>query len=233
MNNGEQIPLQFFQFDPLTLSQFIVGKNSDAVDYIQSIINNEQTKPLYVWGNDYTGKSHLLQAACESAAQSGQKVAYVPVEIIITHTVQSLDGLENQDIVCIDDIDLISGNKEWENAFFHLYNRIVDNKNRLIISADKSPASIDIELADLKSRLAGGYVCYLEELSDKDKITLLQQKASQRAFDLGNDVAEYLIKRVNRDPGHLLHLLDQIDRDSLAQKRKITIPFVKSILEKN
>lgn len=228
---AEQIPLQFHQFEPLSLAQFIVGKNFDAICSIKSCIDTTTSKPLYLWGKTATGKSHLLQAACEYAANKGLKVAYVPLEIVIHHPVATLEGLEQQDLICIDGLELIRDQEQWQTALFHLYNRILEQSHTLIISSCESPLSIDIALADLKSRLSWGQSIHLEELGDDQKRELLQQRAEQRAFQLTDDVADFLLTRVDRNIKHLLAILDKIDRHSLAQQRKITIPFVKTILE--
>ncbi len=229
-HKGEQIPLQFHHYEALNLEQFIVGKNAEALATIQTIIQQEELKPLYLWGNSSCGKSHLLQAACEKAASNGQSVAYLPMEILINNSHEILEGLENQHLICIDDLHHVNGNQEWQTALFHLYNRIQENQHCLIMSSNESPINTNIELADLKSRLSWGLTNYLEELNDQEKVILLKQKAKQRAFELTDEVAEFLLSRVDRNLNHLLSLLEKIDQHSLSQKRKITIPFVKTLL---
>ena len=54
-----------------------------------------------------------------------------------------LDGLENIDLVCLDDIQLIAGNKEWQQAVFDLYNRMVEQNKCLIITGDQSVCTIE------------------------------------------------------------------------------------------
>ena len=228
--NGHQLPLQFHHFEPVTLTQYIAGPNQQAVDLINALLVNEITKPLYIWGKPSSGKSYLLQAACESASQQALTVAYVPLKIILQQPPQILDGLEQQQLICIDDINLIEGRADWQDALFHLYNRVMEQSCKLIISADQSPLNIRVQLPDLRSRLNWGVSVYLEELDDKDKIKLLQQKAAHRSFNLPDDVAEYLLQHETRDLNHLLALLTRIDESSLAQQRKVTIPFVKSLL---
>lgn len=229
---AEQIPLQLGHYEPFKLDQFIEADNSHVIKSITELVETESsTKPLYLWGKKTTGKSHLLQAACDLANQKHLSVAYVPLELIIDHSPETLEGLEQQDLICIDDIQIIGNQSDWQLAIFNLYNRIHELSKKLIVSANESPLNINIELADLKSRLSWGNTIYVEELNDLQKIQLLKQKANLRSFDLPNEIAEYLLTRVERDLNSLLTILDKIDQHSLAQQRKITIPFIKTLLE--
>ena len=45
------------------------------------------------------------------------------------------------------------------------------------------------------------------------------------------EVCAYLLRRYPRGLVYLVELLDRLDQHSLAMQRKITIPFVKSVLE--
>jgi len=71
----------------------------------------------------------------------------------------------------------------------------------------------------------------IKPLADIDKIEALQRRSHDRGFKLPREVAEYLVKRVKRDMPNLITLLDDLEKASLAEKRKLTIPFVRSFLE--
>jgi len=51
--------------------------------------------------------------------------------------------------------------------------------------------------------------------------------------ELNDEVLNYLLVRENRDMNNLYQLLDRLDKASLAARRKLTIPFIKKILEKS
>jgi DnaA family protein len=76
-------------------------------------------------------------------------------------------------------------------------------------------------------------IFHLEPLSDLEKINVLQQRAHLRGFELSDEVAEYLVKRVKRDLPSLIKLLNKFDDATLVEKRKLTVPFVKSLLERD
>ena len=63
-----------------------------------------------------------------------------------------------------------------------------------------------------------------------DKLRLLRAVAGERGLELPDDVARFLLARTSRDQGELVSVLDRLDRASLAQGRRVTIPFVKQTL---
>jgi DnaA family protein len=64
-------------------------------------------------------------------------------------------------------------------------------------------------------------------MTDEQKITALQQRANQRGMELNDEVGRYLITRFSREMPNLISLLDTLDRVSLAEQRRLTIPLVK------
>lgn len=152
-------------------------------------------------------------------------------ELMTMDPVVLLDGLEQLDLVCIDDLHLLEGQPEWQTAMFHLYNRVRDSGRQLLLGARKSPRGMDISLADLLSRLQWSLVFQLQPMNDRDKVAALRRRSRLRGFDLPEDVAQYILHRAPRDTRALFLLLEQLDRASLMAQRKITIPFVKQVLD--
>ena len=100
-----------------------------------------------------------------------------------------------------------------------------------VSAARSSVLGSPLQLADLKSRLAWDQVFHLQTLNDEQALQSLVHRASTRGFDLPEEVGEYLIKRVRRDMHNLFSTLDRLDRASLVAKKKLTIPFVKELLD--
>ena len=226
-----QIPFQFGKFHQNDLASFLPGENQTLLHLINTIANYESLHCLYLWGSPGTGKTHLLQAVCKQANELNHQVAYIPLKQINDISPEMLHDLGELDLVCIDDLECVSGQIEWQQGLTWLYNELRDNRHSLIISANISPTNIALEIEDLKSRMNWDQVYQIKSPNEELKIQILKQKAAARSFELGDDVIEFLIRRVDRDLGSLLKILDEIDHASLAAKRKITIPFVKNILE--
>jgi DnaA-homolog protein len=225
-----QIPFQFGNFQQNDLATFLPGENETLLKLIDTIANKDKTHSLYLWGESGTGKTHLLQAACKQAAESNLHVAYIPLKQLAELSAEMLHDLGELDLVCVDDLDSVAGQTEWQQGLTWLYNELRDNNHSMIISGNKSPTNIALEVEDLKSRLEWDQLTQIKSPDDELKGQILKQKANERSFELSDEVIEYLIRRVERDLGSLMEILDKIDHASLAAKRKITIPFVKELI---
>ena len=229
-SSSGQIPLALDTQQQPGFDLFVVGENSAICANVKKIATGDLQSNMYLWGVAGTGVSHLLQAACKHAAEQGRQTAYIPLREYATLDPGMLENMEVLDLVCVDDIDLVGGLSAWELALLHLYNRRRDCEQVTLIGAHTSPQNLNLGLPDLKSRMAWDLVYHLKPLSDADKIDLLQRRAEARAFHLPRDVAEYLVKRVRRDLPYLIELLGQLQHATLAEQRKLTVPFVKSLL---
>lgn len=226
-----QIPLALALRDKPGFESFVVGENTEVLLSIKSIAKGIKHTGLYVWGPGGSGVSHLLQAACMLAHDQRRAVAYVPLTDQAILDPDLLENMDSMDMVCIDDIDLVCGKPHWEQAILHLYNRLRENRRNLLIGAHTSPQALAMQLPDLKSRMSWDLVYHLQALGDADKIEVLQRRADARAFELPREVAEYIVNRSRRDLPDLLSILDRLELATLAEQRKLTIPFVKTHLE--
>lgn len=229
--SGVQIPLEFGFREALDFEHFIEGPNTEVCMISRSIACGEIVHSIYLWGQAATGKSHLLQAVCNLASQTDLKVAYIPLRQYQELSPEMLEGLENLEIICVDDVDCIIGQEVWEQSLFHLYNLLREQNKPLFMTGSKGPRDLAFKLEDLKSRISWDLTYHLQPLSDKDKILLLRKRANTRTFEIPEEVATYLVKNVKRDIPSLLELLDKFDQATLTEKRKLTVPFVKTLLE--
>jgi DnaA family protein len=133
--------------------------------------------------------------------------------------------------VCVDDVEAAAGYGAWEEALFHLYNRLIDSGGGLLVSAAVAPAQLAIRLPDLVSRLGAAPVYQLHPLNDDQSLEAMRLRARQRGFELPEETGRYLLRRLPRDLSALMSLLERLDTASLAAQRKLTVPFVKSVLE--
>jgi DnaA family protein len=86
-------------------------------------------------------------------------------------------------------------------------------------------------LPDLRSRLSQCTRIALAPLDDDGRRAVLRERAQRRGLLLDEAVLEWLLKRVGRDLAGLTGLLDRLDRASLAAQRRVTVPFLRKVLE--
>ena len=106
-----------------------------------------------------------------------------------------------------------------------------EGEGTLIVTGCSAPRKLGLQLPDLASRLDWGVSFHLDELDDEGKLSALQLRAELRGFKLPIDVGRFLLNRLSRDMRTLLATLNRLDNASFRAKRKLTIPFVKEILE--
>ncbi len=227
---SSQLSLSIGLRDDATFANFLPADNAYLVDALQSQIRGCGESFQYLYGGEDSGKSHLLQAVCHLADSLGLRSVYLPLEELALLSPDLLDGMEDLDLVCIDDLHLVAGRAKWETALFHFFNRMRDAGRYLIISADASPAQLGIKLPDLSSRLAWGVTLSLQNLTDEQKSDALKLRARERGLELTEDVIKYILHRGPRTLKELFDMLSHLDQASLMAKRRLTIPFVRETL---
>lgn len=225
-----QLPLSISLPDEATLSNFVVGPNEHVLMQIYQAVQKKGERFIYIWGASGAGRSHLLQAACQKAHENGFSSMYLQMNHLKDSEPKVLNGLESLDLICLDDIQKIATDPRWEESLFHFYNRIRDNQGYLIISGNSPIQALNIQLNDLRSRLSWGVVYVLKPLNDEQKLQALQACAKTKGLLLSDEVGHFLLNRCMRNLSDLIDALVTLDNASLAAQRRLTIPFVKEIL---
>lgn len=225
-----QLPLQFEFKGDQSFADYFAGSNHEIVAHLQHCCTGDGEQLIYLWGGRGLGKSHLLQACSQKAMQQNIPAFYYCLQPSLPDPA-ILEGLETQEMVCLDNIEHLAGNLSWENAFFHLFNRLRDRGQRLIVSANCPPRQLPLTLPDLKTRLAWGLTLQLQALTDQERIALITFKARRMGFEIPPRTGQFLLTHYARDLPSLWALLARLDHASLAAKRKLTIPFIKQILQ--
>ncbi|MDF3031269.1 MAG: regulatory inactivation of DnaA Hda protein [Moraxellaceae bacterium] len=187
---------------------------------------------LYIYGQPGQGRSHLLAALCGEGERLGLSTVLLPLAELCHEDAALLSGLEEQGLIAFDDIGAIAGNAAWEEALFHLFNRArAGAATRLVFSATYLPAQCGFGLPDLVSRLALAPAWLLALPDDDSRQALLEEAARRRDLDMEEGVMRYLVNRGPREPGRLLAMVALLDRQSLMAGRRLTIPFVRQVLD--
>ncbi len=213
-----------------TFENFIASSNGVVVDVLKKISLGHGEHGCYLWAQPGEGVSHLLQAVCHEAQREAISHIYLPLKELKTFGASLLNGAEEVSVICLDDVDLVAGDQEWEEALFHLFNRSREVSGCLVVGAHHAVNDAGFHLQDLVSRLSWGGIYKLSPLTDQAKIDVLQSSAKRRGFELTLEVTKYLLSHYPRDFGTQFLLLDRLDALSLQEKRKITLHFVRQYL---
>jgi DnaA-homolog protein len=229
---GDQLTLGVRLRDHSVFESYYAGRNRPVIDALRASMTGQGATCIWLQGPRAVGKSHLLQAICAAAGVVGAPAAYLPLEDGSLFP-ERLVGLGELSCVCIDDMERIQGQAAWERAVFSLYRELDERRHRLFVASNAAPGVLDLALRDLGSRLNGSLVLTLQTLDDDEQVRALQLRAHRRGFELPEDSAQYLLRRLPRDMAHLCKFLDDLDEASLVAQRRLTVPFVKSVIEKS
>ncbi len=227
----KQIPLAISPESDSTFDNFFVSlSNQHLINALKQFSLADTDEPfLYLWGNEGSGVTHLLEAVQNSAERLS--IQYLPIKELLDYPpAEIMEGMEQLDMICIDNFEAVAGRSDWEESLFHLFNRLREAGKRLLIASHLPPRSLPIQLADLQSRLQWGVVFHIEPLDDVEKQQAIQFRAGKLGMQLSDEVAGYLLQRIGRSTKELFSVVKELDHASLAEQKKLTIPFVKKIL---
>ena len=200
------------------------------LEQLQALAEGTAVDPLYVHGAHATGKTHLLVACCAHAEAQSRHPAYLSLAGVRGRVREAVDGLEGADLLALDDLDAVAGNREDEVALFDLHNRVRDAGRALLYAASIAPDALPLVLPDLRSRLAQCTRWGLPVLDDAGRAQLLRERAAARGLDFDEAALDWMLRRCSRDLGSLTTLFEQLDRASLAAQRRLTVPFLRQVL---
>ena len=222
-----QLPLGVRLRDTARFASFVAGRNVEVATLLDGP-PAAMPRVTWIWGREGTGKTHLLEAAC--AAVAGRDGAATYLDPSSGAEPGWLEGCEGLDLVCLDGLDGIASDEAWNAALFRLYTLMQDGAARLVVASEAPPASLAFRLPDLRSRLLAASVHQLHELDDAGLCEALRLRAARRGLELSEEGALYLLHRLPRDMHTLCAVLDRLDEASLAARRRLTVPFLRSVL---
>lgn len=231
MNFSPQLPFDFSPEENLNFGNLLVSEqNSELVEFLQNYSDNPELM-VYIWGHPGAGKSHLLQALCSRETdRDGMQSLYLPLEKIRLFGPDVFNSLHHMDLICLDDFDCVIGDRHWEESLFEFFNRSRAAGVKLVIASRQSPRGSDFSLPDLGSRMSWGIIYQMVELDDDEKLEALDKRAQEMQMPLSPELLQYIYQRHPRDLQSLLTVLEKLDQLSLAEKRRLTIPFVGKVM---
>ncbi|MEO6155101.1 MAG: DnaA regulatory inactivator Hda [Thermomonas sp.] len=225
-----QLPLAL-RFPPEQRLPNYLGAASGVIERLQVLAEGGISDALYLQGGNGSGKTHLLLGTCAAAEAVGRRPRYLSLARVRGHARDAFEGLEHADLVALDDLEAMSSMHDDEVALFDLHNRLRDAGVGLLYAAISAPALLQVALPDLRSRLAQCTLVPLRALDDAGRAAVLRQRAASRGLAFDDAALDWLLTRCSRDLSDLAAMFDRIDQASLAAQRRITVPFLRQVLD--
>lgn len=227
---GQQLALAVALRETSSFASFHPGPNTQAVQTLRELLTPGSGMTLLLHGPAGSGKTHLLQALCREAAEARITASYLALPAERESGPAALEGLETSRLVCIDGLDAEPLDDAWTLALLRLIDAVRSRGGSLVLAARKPAGQLALGRTDLETRLSACASFGLRPLSDEDRARLLTLRAHARGLHLPDEVAHYLLKHLPRDVSSLLSAVESLDRASLSAQRRLTIPFVQSVL---
>ncbi|MEY3200767.1 MAG: hypothetical protein RIR70_317 [Pseudomonadota bacterium] len=206
----------------VSFDNFVVGDNAELIARLDALAEPDACETLYVWGVPGSGRSHLLRATAQLAQEHGRVVYFV----------RGQDAGENLDppsggLLVVDDLEDLS--EDAQIALFRAFNNARLTGLSMLLSGGTPPLGLHLR-EDLRTRVGQSLTYQVRSLSDNDKADTFLRAASARGMKIEREIVDYLLRHSARDLPSLLKMLDEIDRVSLEQKRPITLPLVRELV---
>ena len=117
-----------------------------------------------------------------------------------------------------------------EEALFHAWNEAQERRKPLLLIADAPPPAWQIELPDLRSRLAATPRIAVSPPDDELIGSLLVKLLGDRGIAAPLGLAEFLVPRIERSYVAVQSVVDALDRAVLSRHKRMTLPVVRSAL---
>lgn len=232
-----QMPLKIGLRDDACFETFVTEKESLALalNALQSALIKDSGSAYYLFGNGGTGKTHLLQAACRFVTEHSKTSVFLPIsDDSLPLIADVLMGLEQMPLVCLDDIDEKIGDAKWELALANLLTKSSVQGHTVLLSGTTAINDWNIKTQELAKALMNVLPIQMQSLEDKSEvIAALQKHSTKMGFELPNEVGNFLVKQFSTDLQELLAVLKLLEQATLVEKRRLTLPFVKQVLQQS
>ena len=212
-----------------TLESFFAGPNEAALRHLELWVGNKSSAalrspvPIYLWGNNGSGKTHLLKAVQAALKEQGADIGWLDASVM-----DPPEFDERWAAVLLDEVHLYTAVQQ--HAAFNWFVNAQTRPIGVLAAGALPPADLKLR-DDLRTRLGWGHIFQLQVLSEPERRAVLRQAADARGVFLGDEVMDFMLTRFSRDLGSLMELLDLLDGYALQTKRGITIPLIKSMME--
>ena len=165
--------------------------------------------PIYVYGIEGIGKTHLLHATAILLKAQNTRVKYVKS---LTFTQNMVSGIKSGkmpefrafyrdcDVLIVDDIHHLAHKSATQEEFFHTFNSLHMDGRQIILSSNLSPQQLKEIEARLINRFEWGIVLPLQPPAPQDLKKILNKKLSEVNISIGSESKDYLIEKFSKNP---------------------------------
>jgi chromosomal replication initiator protein len=224
-----------------TFDQFVVGKTNRVAHAAALAVTDNPGKnynPFFLYGGTGVGKTHLVQAIGNALIAKNPRthVLYCSVERFMNDFIDSIrfkttnefkKKYRSCDVLIVDDIQFIAGNKEsTQEEFFHTYNELHASGRQIILCSDRPPRDIGSLTDRLVSRFEGGLSVDIAQPDFETKAAIIQAKAEHLHIALTPEIVQFLANQDTENIRSLEGMMLKLQTLVLATSQTLTLTSV-------
>ena len=208
---------------PAGFEHFVAGDNAALLAALHEAAL-AGSDPLYLWGPHGSGKSHLLAATAALAREAGRPSRRLPP----APSSGDADALPTPALLIVDDVDDLTAAQQI--ALFNAFNACRERRSTLIVAGSAPPRDLVLR-EDLRTRIGQALVFEIRPPDDDVRRAIIESLSQRRRIRLDGEVVGFVLRHGNRDMASLLSVFEALDRASLENKRPITLPLLRSLVQ--
>lgn len=217
-----QIPFDIPARDAFEAEDYLVtSSNAAAVDRIDRWPDWATSHCTILYGTSGCGKTHLSHVWQHKTGA---------VRADLNRIDETYLGQVPANLI-IEDVDQIIESPALQEKLFHLYNWQKENGVYLLLTARQHPKHWVLTLPDLRSRMLASLAIEIGPPDDELLAAVIVKQFTDRQINVSLEVVNYLTLRIERSFEAARDIVNKIDKMALSQKRKITVPLVRDLLE--
>lgn len=200
-----------------------------AASFVRASANDEALRWIELWpqwpggilvliGEASSGKSHLGQIWAEKSGAT--PLGFGDLANIDPMAAPLPALLDVQNPAALD-----------QTALFHLINATRERNSQMLILSRLKLRDWPVELPDLASRLSQMPVAEILPPDDFLRAEILIKLLTDRQLPPISEIVQYILARAERSYLAIDQLVAAIDQKTLAEKRPLTLPLVRQVLE--
>ena len=236
---GQQLILNFPAHPEYSFSNFVVSEGSRIAFEAAKELSGKKPfffQALYIFGQKNLGKTHLLLSIGNHAAEIGMQTVFIQGQEfskkmnLADDPKKILEHFTCADFFLIDNIECLASSKRAQEKLYHIYNEIRGNGGKLVFTANLPPEKIPSMEDYLTSRFQWGLVTEIKAIDDPTTAKIILKLANDINLKFPEPIIQFLLSRVPRDFVSIQNAVKTINRESLINKKKVTLPLVKAAL---
>ena len=227
-----------------TFDTFVVGPDNRLAHAAALAVAEQPGRaynPFFIHGGVGLGKTHLLQAICQTAMQFNpdMRICYISCNSFMNNFMEAVQEgkmrdfrhrFRSYDVLVVDDIHDITNRGPSQEEFFHTFNALYQSGRQVVLSSDAPPSEIPDLEERLTSRFNSGLVAPIEKPCYETRVAIIKSKAALRDIDVPDEVAGYVAARIDSNIRELEGALTTLQSLAIIDSRPIDLELAKACI---